>query len=164
MRSPTYSLFLITLFFAIVAIANYGYLSFKPLDHPDDLHKEWMNRTMGSIFVILGLLKLMNLREFAQIFSKYDIVAHRLSVYGYTYPFFEIILGLSFFVKDYREDAYKATIALMTLGLVGVGSTISSSQSLRCGCMGSLFHIPVSYVTVSENLLMIGMSLYLQSQ
>ena len=164
MRSPTYSLFLITLFFAIVAIANYGHLSFKPLDDPDDLHKEWMNRTMGSIFVILGLLKLMNLREFAKIFSKYDIVAQRLSVYGYAYPFFEIILGLSFFVKDYREDAYKATIALMTLGLVGVGSTISSSQSLRCGCMGSLFHIPVSYVTVSENLLMIGMSLYLQSQ
>ena len=165
MRSVTSSLFIISMFFSVVAVANYGYLYLeRPNESFEDIHVELMNRTMGTIFVILGILKIPNLKGFANIFSKYDILARQSILYGYTYPFLEITLGASFFMKEYRDYAHKTTIALMILGLIGVGSTMYTGTPMRCGCLGSLFHVPLSYVTISENLLMIGMSLYLQSQ
>jgi uncharacterized membrane protein len=154
------SLLLLLSFFATCLGLNYLYLTYKTNESEEERTKELMPRTMGTIFLVLGLLKLTDLRSFSKIFAKYDIVAKRVPVYGYLYPFLEILIGLSLFVKDYRVTAYKTIIVLMTIGLLGIFKIMVSKKGtmLRCGCMGSLLHVPLSYVTISENLVMIAMS------
>jgi len=166
MLSTKTSLLLLLSFFATCLGLNYLYLTYETneSEKSEELTKELMPRTMGTIFLVLGLLKLTDLRSFSNIFSKYDVVAKRVPVYGYLYPFLEIMIGLSLFVKDYRVPAYKTIIVLMTIGLFGIFGIMVSKGStlrLRCGCMGSLLHVPLSYVTISENLVMIAMSSYL---
>ena len=154
------SLFLIVSLFATCLGLNYLYLTYKTNESEEERTKELMPRTMGTIFLVLGLLKLTDLRSFSKIFAKYDIVAKRVPVYGYLYPFLEILIGLSLFVKEYRVTAYKTIIVLMTIGLLGIFKIMVSKKgsTLRCGCMGSLLHVPLSYVTIRENLVMIAMS------
>ena len=165
MLSAKKSLFLIVSLFAICLGFNYLYLTYmtKESEESEERTKELMPRTMGTIFLVLGLLKLTDLQSFSKIFAKYDIVAKRVPVYGYLYPFLEIMIGLSLFVKDYRIPAYKTILVLMTIGLLGIFKIMVSKKgsTLRCGCMGSLFHVPLSYVTISENIVMIAMSSYL---
>ena len=154
-----YSLLLISILFASCYAVNYGYLYLTDDADMDDT--ELMNNVMGTIFIVFGVLKLVNLKKFAEIFSKYDLVSKRIPFYGYVYPFIEILLGVSFFYKNYRIKSYIFTIILMILSLVGVFISIGRGTSLRCGCLGSFFHIPLSYVTISENIVMLTMSTYL---
>jgi len=154
-----YSLLLISILFTVCYGANYGYLYLT--EGPEINNTELMNNVMGTIFITFGLLKLVNLKKFAEIFSKYDLVSKRIPFYGYMYPFIEILLGVSFFYKNYRIKSYIFTIILMVLSLVGVFISIGQGTSLRCGCLGSFFHIPLSYATISENIVMLTMSAYL---
>ena len=166
MLSAKKSLLLLLSLFATCLGLNYLYLTYKTNESEESKEertKELMPRTMGTIFLVLGLLKLTDLQSFSKIFAKYDIVAKRVPVYGYLYPFLEIMIGLSLFVKDYRVNAYKTIIVLMTIGLLGIFKIMVSKKgsTLRCGCMGSIFHVPLSYVTLGENIVMIAMSSYL---
>ena len=158
MLNAPYSLLLIVILFAACYAVNHGYVYLQDEEIDD---KELMNRVMGTIFIVFGSLKVVNLKGFAKIFAKYDIVSKHISIYGYLYPFIEIILGVSFFYKDYRMKSYILTIALMIVSLIGVFISIGQGTSLRCGCLGSFFHIPLSYVTVSENIVMLAMASYL---
>jgi hypothetical protein len=158
MLNAPYSLLLILLLFAACYAVNYGYIYLQKEDIED---KELMNRVMGTIFIVFGALKVVNLKGFAKIFAKYDIVSKHIPSYGYLYPFIEILLGISFFYKDYRMKSYIFTIILMIVSLIGVFLSMGKGVSLRCGCLGSFFHVPLSYVTVSENIVMLAMSSYL---
>ena len=158
MLSVGYSLLLITALFASCAFANYGYLYLRD-DRAVDT-TELMNHVMGTIFIVFGTLKLVNLKQFATIFSKYDIVSHHIPYYGVIYPLIEILLGVSFFYPRTLTYSYSMTILLMSLSLIGVSMSMGRGASLRCGCLGSFFHIPLSYVTISENVVMITMAAY----
>ena len=158
MLKAGHSLLLIFLLFSSCYAVNYGYMYFQDEDID---HKELMNRVMGTIFIVFGALKIVNLKGFVKIFAKYDLVGKHSSVYGYMYPFIEILLGISFFYKDYRMKSYILTIILMIIGLVGVFLSMRKGVSLRCGCLGSFLHVPLSYVTVSENIVMLAMASYL---
>ena len=160
MLNAPYSLLLILLLFAACYAVNYGYLYLQK-DGVEIDDKELMNRFMGTIFIVFGTLKVVNLKGFAKIFAKYDLVSKHVYVYGYLYPFIEILLGISFFYKDYRMKSYIFTIVLMIVSLIGVFLSMGKGVSLRCGCLGSFFHVPLSYVTVSENIAMLAMSSYL---
>ena len=52
--------------------------------------------------------------------------------------------------------SYIFTIIPMIVSLIGVFLSLGKGVSLRCGCLGSFFHVPLSYVTVSENIVDIG--------
>ena len=158
MLKAGHSLLLIFLLFSSCYAVNYGYMYFQDEDID---HKELMNRVMGTIFIVFGALKIVNLKGFVKIFAKYDLVGKHSSVYGYMYPFIEILLGLSFFYKDHRMKSYILTIILMIIGMVGVFLSMRKGVSLRCGCLGSFLHVPLSYVTVSENIVMLAMASYL---
>ena len=165
MLSSGYSLLLIVGLFISIYVVNYGYLLIK--NHPKSKSPykidkvELMNNVMGSILIIFGVLKLFNLDKFVDIFSKYDLLSKNYKPYGYLYPFLEIILGVSFLSKTHLKSSYIATIILMILSLIGVTNSIIQGQQLRCGCLGAFLHIPLSYVTISENMVMLIMSVIL---
>ena len=158
MLSIEYSVLLIISLFSACALANYGYLYIRNNGTVD--RTELMNNGMGTIFMLFGVLKLANIEQFAMIFSKYDPLSQRVPIYAYLYPFIELILGASFFYPRALTVSYGITILLMSISFIGVSMSIGKGVSLRCGCLGSFFHIPLSYVTISENIAMLVMASY----
>ena len=155
MLSPAKSfLILLTGFLSISAI-NYLYLLKTDKQYN---RKILMNNIMGCIFIIFGLLKIVNLPKFVQIFNKYDIISQKIPYYGYIYPFIEIFLGIAYLKKYKLNIINSSTIFFMIISIISVVITMINGQKLRCGCLGSFLHIPLSYVTLSENVVMALMS------
>lgn len=122
------------------------------------LNDRFIEIYMSIIFTVFGLLKLYDLNKFTLIFSKYDIIARQINIYGYIYPFIELGLGILFYLEKYVNILMYITIGLMIISLISVLISMFQQKTLRCGCLGSFFHIPLSYVTISENLVMLFMS------
>jgi len=118
-----------------------------------------MNNTMGSIYIIFAILKLVNLSKFAEIFQKYDIISKNVPAYSYLYPFIELSLGIAFLKKYQLDRLHITSLLIMSISIVSVVISMINGEKLRCGCLGSFFHIPLSYVTLSENFAMIAMSI-----
>ena len=117
-----------------------------------------MNNTMGTIYIVFAILKLIDLKKFATIFQKYDIISKNAPIYAYVYPFIELFMGISFLKKYKLNKLHISSILLMSISIVSVVLSMINGEKLRCGCLGSFFHIPLSYVTLSENFVMIAMS------
>ena len=118
-----------------------------------------MRDFMGALFVIFGGFKLINIRAFAEAYSSYDIIAKRSRIYGYVYPFLEVILGILFLKNLYPFYTAVFTILLMAISSIGVLKVLMSKETITCACLGVVFKIPMTYVTLLENVLMLVMAL-----
>ena len=151
MLSNFYSLLLIVCIFSFIYIINYVYLYFYKNKDFSNLK----NNIMGSILIIFGVLKLYDIEKFMEIFQKYDIISKNIPIYSYAYPFIEIILGFYFLYSDKLTKIKLITNFLMIISITSVSLSMMKGQTLRCGCLGAFFHIPLSYVTLSENIIML---------
>ena len=168
MLDNTTSFILILLLFITIFIINYIYLFYvkTPMNNNTDTNKisilnnDLMNNTMASILAVFGLLKLVDLQKFSNIFSKYNLISKHISSYSYAYPFIEITLAIALFFRYNLTIVYGLIILLMIISLISVTMSIYQGQKLRCGCLGSFFHLPLSYATLSENIIMLLMLFY----
>ena len=122
---------------------------------------EWhraMGYFMGFFFLAFAFFKLLNVSGFADAFATYDILANRTRFYGLVYPFVELSLGLLFLTHSFPLAANLATAIVMGVGLVGVVSAVRRKQAIQCACLGTVFNLPMSVVTIVENSLMISMA------
>tara|TARA_Y100000389_G_scaffold184724_1_gene203433 strand:+ start:424 stop:894 length:471 start_codon:yes stop_codon:yes gene_type:complete len=154
MLSNTASFLLISSIFLFVGLLTYFLNKSK-------INDTFMKMYMGIILVLFGTLKLYDLNKFALIFSKYDIIASKVKLYGYLYPFIEILLGAGFLTNTLTRSVLYTTIVLMVISLISVSISLYNKKPLKCGCLGAFFHMPLSYVTISENLLMLLMAVKL---
>ena len=113
---------------------------------------------MGFFFVAFAFFKLLDISKFADAFSTYDIVAKRSRVYGLSYPWIELGLGIVFLSQHFLLAAAVVTLIVMAVGLVGVISAVRRKQQIQCVCLGTVFNLPMSAVTIVENSVMIIMS------
>ena len=151
------SFILLSLIFFSIFIITYLYTNYN---HPQHYSKRLLLRNyMGFIFIIFGILKLYDLNKFVHIFSKYDIVSNKYKIYSYFYPFIEIIIGILFLKNIKIHITVFITILLMLISIISVLFSLFKGLNLRCGCLGSFFHIPLSYTTLSENIIMLIMSI-----
>lgn len=118
-----------------------------------------MRDFMGASFLIFGSFKLINIHAFAQAYSTYDIVAQKSRLYGYIYPFLEIALAILFFKNLYPTYTTIFTIVLMTISTIGVAKALMRKESITCACLGVVFKMPMTYVTLLEDLSMVVMAL-----
>ena len=51
-----------------------------------------------------------------------------------------------------------ATLVVMGVSTLGVVRSLVKKQKIRCACLGTVFNLPMSVVTLVEDLLMVGMS------
>ncbi|HEY8963407.1 MAG TPA: MauE/DoxX family redox-associated membrane protein [Alphaproteobacteria bacterium] len=121
----------------------------------------FMHAFMGIALVIFATLKLFNPTKFAEGFAKYDIIASKSHGYGVVYPFLELGLGLAWLAHWNPHWTYTLTIALFAIGLVGVQSALRRGLNVNCACMGTALNVPLSTVTLAEDIFMIGMSAYM---
>ena len=119
---------------------------------------QWMNHFMAGFFLIFSFFKLLNLKGFAESYAMYDIVAKKWNGWGYVYAFTELALGLAFLTgfKPYLTNTI--TLVVMGVSIVGVLQSVLNKRKIKCACLGDVFNLPMSTVTIIEDGLMIGMS------
>lgn len=144
------------LIFTYIFLAS---LSFQIYQGRFDLHI-FMNHIMAGFFIGLSFFKFLDLKAFAESFSSYDPIAQRFLGYGLVYPFIELMLGLGFISQVGLRYANVLTIVLLGTTTVGVIKRLQSKSKFQCACLGSGFNLPLSYVTVFENVVMIVMAAY----
>jgi hypothetical protein len=86
------------------------------------------------------------------------VLAKRAPVYGYIYPFIELALGLAFLTGWNPTFTNWATLIVMGFSSIGVMQSVLNKQKIRCACLGAVFNLPMSTVTIVEDLLMVAMS------
>ncbi len=122
---------------------------------------EWMlfmNHFMAGFFIVFSFFKLLDLKGFAESYSMYDIVAKKIKPYGFIYPFIELALGVAYLIAFNPTITNAATIVVMGISSVGVIQSVLNKQKIQCACLGAVFNLPMSTVTIIEDLLMVVMS------
>ncbi len=118
----------------------------------------WMRHFMAGFFLIFSFFKLLDLKGFAQSYAMYDVVAKRFPAWGYVYPFVELGLGLAFCINYEPKIVNIITLLVMTVSIVGVLQSVLNKRKIQCACLGAVFKLPMSTVTIVEDALMMGMS------
>ncbi len=119
----------------------------------------FMHGLMGLFLCFLATLKFFNLTGFADSFARYDVVAQKSRLYALSYPFIELGLGCLFLSGVIPLLTDILTIAVMSVGAVGILRTIRAGVKIECACVGTgIFSLPVGKVTLSENIGMAAMA------
>lgn len=134
-------------FFVSIALAYQGTLPF-------------MNAIMGVFLALLASLKLFNLSGFSLSFAKYDLVARKFPIYGFLYPFIELLLSGLYLAELWPIFTNVLMITVMVVGTVGVINVLISGKSVQCACVGASFKLPVGKVTFFENITMMLMAAF----
>jgi hypothetical protein len=113
---------------------------------------------MAGFFLVFGAFKLIKLSAFAEAYAMYDVIAKRAKAYGYIYPFVEIALGLAFLLRFEIVAVAWITLGLMIINSFGAYNGIRDKKVLMCACLGTVFKLPMSYVSLGEDLLMATMA------
>ena len=123
--------------------------------------KDWMTMMryfMAGFFLVFSFFKMLDLRGFAESYRMYDIVAKAIPSYGYIYPFIELWLGMAFLINF--QPFWTNIIAIVVMGssAIGVIQSVLDKRKIKCVCLGAVFNLPMSTVTIVEDLLMVAMS------
>ena len=118
----------------------------------------WMNHFMAGFFLVFSFFKLLNLHGFAESYSMYDIVAKKWNAWGYVYAFTELALGIAFLTGFNPIITNSVTFVVMTISLIGVLQSVLNKRKIKCACLGAVFNLPMSTITILEDALMIAMS------
>lgn len=117
-----------------------------------------MRHFMAGFFFVFSFFKMLDVNAFADSFQGYDLLAARFRAYALAYPFIEVVLGIAYLVNWNPLLTNIATAAIMLLGIVGVTRVLLQKKTIQCACLGTVFNLPMSYVTFIENGLMIVMA------
>lgn len=109
---------------------------------------------MGFTFLTFGFFKVLDVSAFADGYQDYDIIAKKSRVYALLYPFIELLLA-GLYLADiggiYRDIF---TLILMIVGSIGVFKKLQAKEEIPCVCLGVVFQLPMTKVTLFENGLM----------
>lgn len=119
---------------------------------------QWMGHFMAGFFLVFSFFKLMNLRGFAQGYRTYDIVAKRFPAWGFIYPFVELGLALAFIIAPGVAGTNIVALVVMGVSSIGVIQSLLKKSPFQCACLGTVIKLPLSKVTLAEDLLMVIMS------
>lgn len=117
-----------------------------------------MNIFMAGFFMAFSFFKLLDLKGFAESYSMYDLVAKRFPAWGYIYAFIELGLGFAYATGFQPLLTNIITFIVMSISIIGVLRSVLNKQKIRCACLGAVFNLPMSTVTIMEDALMITMS------
>ena len=127
--------------------------------HKDSfLWMQWMNQFMAGFFLVFSFFKLLNLKGFAESYAIYDVVAKQWSRWGYAYVFIELVLGFAYLIGFNPLLTNAVTFVVMAVSIVGVLQSVLNKRKIKCACLGDVFNLPMSTITIIEDALMIGMS------
>lgn len=115
-----------------------------------------MRHFMAGFFLVFSFFKFLDLKGFASAFRGYDIIAKRSEAWAYVYPFVELFLGVLYLLNISPTVLNLMTLILMLIGSIGVLKALLDKQAIQCACLGAVLNLPMTKITLVENL---GMAL-----
>lgn len=116
---------------------------------------EWF---LAMSMTLLGMLKLRDVEGFSNMFLGYDLLAQRVVPYAYAYPYGEAIAGLLMVAGALTWLAAPVALVLGTVGAVSVFKAVYiDKRELKCACVGGDSNVPLGFVSLTENLVMVAM-------
>jgi copper chaperone CopZ len=119
---------------------------------------QWMQHFMAGFFLVFSFFKMLNLKGFAESYVMYDVVAKRLPAWAFIYAFTELALGIAFLINFNPLITNSVTFVVMSISIIGVLQSVLNKKKIQCACLGAVFNLPMSTVTIIEDALMITMS------
>ncbi|MFS0848748.1 MauE/DoxX family redox-associated membrane protein [Novosphingobium panipatense] len=120
---------------------------------------EWF---IGFSMAVLALLKLQNVESFATMFLNYDLLARRWVPYSYVYPFAEGLAGVLMIAGVLTWLSVPTALFIGTVGAVSVFKAVYlDRRELKCACVGGSSNVPLGFVSLTENLMMIAMAVWM---
>jgi hypothetical protein len=112
---------------------------------------------------VLGIQKLQDVERFSTMFLGYDLLARQRVGYSYLYPFAETGAGLLMVAGGlWGLLAAPVALAIGAIGALSVYKAVYVEQrTLRCACVGGDSRVPLGFVSLTENLVMIAMGLWM---
>ena len=119
---------------------------------------QWMRHFMAGFFLIFSFFKMLNLKGFAESYVMYDVVARKIPIWAYLYAFVELGLGIANLIDFNPVVTNATTFIVMSISIIGVLQSVLNKKQIKCACLGAVFNLPMSTVTIIEDALMIVMS------
>ncbi len=108
---------------------------------------------------VLALLKLQDIESFATMFLNYDLLARRAVRYGYVYPFAELLAGVLMIAGVLPWVSVPVAAFIGTVGAVSVVKAVYvDRRALKCACVGGSSRVPLGFVSLVENVMMVFMA------
>ncbi|RYG21746.1 MAG: heavy-metal-associated domain-containing protein [Chitinophagaceae bacterium] len=136
----------------------FAYISMISIIVSDGEWMLFMRIFMAGFFLSFSFFKLINLKAFAESYSMYDVVAKNFKPWGYGYAFVELALGVAFAVNFNPMLTNWVTLVVMSVSIIGVLQSVLNKRKIQCACLGAVFNLPMSTLTIIEDLIMIAMS------
>ena len=150
---PVIALFALT---AVTALAASYAVTGSPFTL---LAAEWF---IGFSMVVLALLKLQNVEGFATMFLNYDLLAKRWVPYSYVYPFAEGLAGVLMVGGALTWLSVPIALFIGTVGAISVFKAVYvDRRELKCACVGGSSNVPLGFVSLTENLMMVAMAVWM---
>jgi glutaredoxin len=116
----------------------------------------------GFSMAILALLKLQDIGKFSTMFLNYDLLAKRWVPYGVLYPFAEGLAGVLMVADALEWLSIPIALFIGTVGAVSVFKAVYvDGRDLKCACVGGSSNVPLGFVSLTENLGMIAMAIWM---
>jgi glutaredoxin len=120
---------------------------------------EWF---IAFSMVVLALLKLQNVEGFATMFLNYDLLAKRWVPYSYIYPFAEGLAGILMIAGALHWVSVPVALFIGTIGAASVFKAVYiDRRELKCACVGGNSNVPLGFVSLTENLMMVAMAVWM---
>ena len=111
---------------------------------------------------VLALLKLQNVESFSSMFLNYDLLARRWVPYSYVYPYAEGAAGVLMIAGVLSWVSIPVALFIGSVGAVSVFKAVYvDKRELKCACVGGDSNVPLGFVSLTENLMMIAMALWM---
>ncbi len=111
---------------------------------------------------VLAILKLRDLFAFSNQFITYDILAQRVVRYAYVYPFAEAGAGILMIAGALTWLAAPVALFIGTIGAISVIKAVYiDKRELKCACVGGNSNVPLGFISLTENLMMIAMAVWM---
>ncbi len=113
----------------------------------------------------LAVQKLKDIEGFSTMFLNYDLLAQRWVRYGYIYPFGEAIAGVLMVAGALVWISAPIALVIGTIGAVSVFKAVYiDGRELKCACVGGGSNVPLGFVSLTENLMMIFMGVWMPAR
>lgn len=121
-----------------------------------------VNYFVAFSMCILAIQKLQDLFSFSNQFITYDLLARRFIKYSYVYPFAEAFVGVGMLANMFLPLVALVALFIGSIGAISVFKAVYvDERELKCACVGGDSNVPLGFISLSENLIMVAMGLWL---
>ncbi|HTE22341.1 MAG TPA: MauE/DoxX family redox-associated membrane protein [Candidatus Limnocylindria bacterium] len=113
---------------------------------------------MAVFFITFAAFKFYDLEGFAHAYRSYDILAKRIRPWGYIFPFIEAFMGFWYLLSDGPNNLNVLAMAVTGTAAVGVFKEVKRKSRFHCACLGTFIRLPLSRVSLIENVTMFVMA------